>query len=63
MWGWRSTGATASIHHGDADTTVPPQQARLYAKAISGAQLRLHPGQGHFSIFGAVREILAPLTG
>jgi PhoPQ-activated pathogenicity-related protein len=63
MWGWRSTGATASIHHGDADTTVPPQHARLYAKAIPGAQLRLHPGQGHFSIFPAVREILTPLTG
>jgi pimeloyl-ACP methyl ester carboxylesterase len=30
---------------------------------LPGAQLRLHPGQGHFSIFGAVREMLAPLPG
>ena len=63
MWGWRSTRGDGIDPPRDADTTVPPQQARLYAKAIPGAQLRLHPGQGHFSIFGAVREILAPLTG
>jgi pimeloyl-ACP methyl ester carboxylesterase len=64
-WGFElgSIGVPTSIHHGDADTTVPPQHARLYAREIPDAQLRLHPGQGHFSIFGAIREMLAPLTG
>jgi pimeloyl-ACP methyl ester carboxylesterase len=51
-----------SIHHGDADTTVPPQHARRYAEAIPGARLHLHPGHGHFSILNAAREILAPLA-
>jgi pimeloyl-ACP methyl ester carboxylesterase len=35
---------------------------RLFAAAIPGAQLQLHPGHGHFSILGAAREILAPLA-
>jgi len=63
-WGFElgSIAVATSIHHGDADTTVPPQHARLYAKAIPGAQLWLHPGQGHFSILSAIREMLAPLT-
>jgi len=52
----------ASIHHGDADTTVPPQHARLFAAAIPGAQLQLHHGHGHFSILGAARQMLAPLA-
>jgi pimeloyl-ACP methyl ester carboxylesterase len=51
------------VHHGDADTTVPPQHARLFADAIPGAQLQLHPGHGHFSILGAARQMLAPLAG
>jgi pimeloyl-ACP methyl ester carboxylesterase len=53
----------ALIRHGDADTTVPLQHARLYAKAIPGAQLQIHPGHGHFSILAASRELLAPLAG
>jgi pimeloyl-ACP methyl ester carboxylesterase len=40
-----------------------PADSRLYARAIPGARLQLHPGQGHFSILGAGREMLAPLTG
>ncbi len=52
-----------SIHHGDADTTVPAQHARLYAEAIPGAQLQIHPGQGHFSILDHPQDILAALTG
>jgi pimeloyl-ACP methyl ester carboxylesterase len=63
---WRfelgSIAVPASIHHGDADTTVPPQHARLLAAAIPGAQLQLHPGHRHFSILGA-RQMLAPLAG
>ena len=51
------------VHHGDADNTVPVQHAELYAAAIPGAQLRLHPGQGHFSILDGAREILGTVTG
>ena len=63
-WGFElgSIKVPASIHHGDADTTVPAQHARLFAEAIPGAQLQLHPGHGHFSILGAARQMLAPLA-
>jgi pimeloyl-ACP methyl ester carboxylesterase len=63
-WGFELGTITVptSIHHGDADTTVPLQHARRYAKAIPGARLHLHPGHGHFSILGAAREMLAPLA-
>ena len=63
-WGFRLGAITAptSIHHGDADTTVPPHHARRYAEAIPGAQLHVHPGHGHFSILEAAREMLAPLA-
>src|SRR5215475_7454939 len=50
------------VHQGDADTTVPPGHARLYAGAIPGAQLHIHPGDGHFSIFRNAADILAPLA-
>ena len=63
-WGFELGSITvpASIHHGDADTTVPAQHARLFAAAIPGAQLQLHPGHGHFSILAAARQMLAPLA-
>ncbi len=63
-WGFELGSITVptSIHHGDADTTVPPRHARLYAAAIPGGQLQLHPGHGHFSILGAARQMLAPLA-
>jgi pimeloyl-ACP methyl ester carboxylesterase len=51
-----------SIHHGDADTVVPAQHARLFAEAIPGAQLHLHPGHGHFSILDGAWEVLAMLA-
>jgi pimeloyl-ACP methyl ester carboxylesterase len=64
-WGFElgSIRVPAVVHYGDADTTVPPQHARLFAGAIPGAQLQLHPGHGHFSILGAAREMLAPPAG
>ena len=64
-WGFRldAIAVPTSIHHGDADTTVPLQHGRRYAAAIPGARLHVHPGHGHFSIITAVREILAPLAG
>jgi pimeloyl-ACP methyl ester carboxylesterase len=51
------------IRHGDVDTTVPLRHARLYAEAIPGARLHIHRGDGHFSILGGARELLAPLAG
>ena len=64
-WGFDlgSIKVPASIHHGDADTTVPLQHARLFAEVIPGAQLQIHPGHGHFSILGAARELLAAFAG
>ena len=60
-WGFElgSVKVPTSIHHGNADTVVPPQHAQLYAEAIPGAQLHLHPRHGHFSILDAAREMLA----
>ncbi|MGO8961189.1 MAG: alpha/beta fold hydrolase [Streptosporangiaceae bacterium] len=51
-----------SIHHGDADTTVPLQHASLFAAAIPGAQLQIHRGHGHFSILDDSWELLAGLA-
>ncbi len=64
-WGFDlgSITASTSIHHGDADTTVPVQHARLYAEAIPGAQLRIYPGEGHFSILSHPQDVLAALAG
>lgn len=63
-WGFELGSITvpASIHHGDADTTVPLEHARLFAAAIPGGQLQLHPGHGHFSILGTARQMLAALA-
>jgi pimeloyl-ACP methyl ester carboxylesterase len=63
-WGFDLGSITAptSIHHGDADATVPVQHARLYAQAIPGARLEIHPGEGHFSILSQPRDILAALA-
>jgi len=63
-WGFDLGAITVPtlIHHGDADSTVPLQHARLYAQSIPGAQLQIHPGHGHFSILAATRELLAPLA-
>jgi pimeloyl-ACP methyl ester carboxylesterase len=60
-WGFdlESITVPTSIHHGDADATVPVGHARRYADAIPGAQLRIHPGQGHFSILSQPQDILA----
>lgn len=64
-WGFDldSINVPTSIHHGDADTTVPVQHARLYAELIPGAQVHIYPGHGHFSILGAARELLAAPAG
>jgi pimeloyl-ACP methyl ester carboxylesterase len=55
--------APTYVHHGDADTTVPPEHAQQFADAIPGACLRLHPGHGHFSLLAdAADELLANLV-
>jgi pimeloyl-ACP methyl ester carboxylesterase len=63
-WGFHLASITAatSIHHGDADTTVPVQHARLYAQAVPDARLQIHPGEGHFSILSHPQDILAALA-
>lgn len=63
-WGFElgSVIVPTSIYHGEADITVPPQHARLLAEAIPGAQLRLYPRHGHFSILDVAEDMLAPLT-
>ncbi len=63
-WGFdlESIRVPTSIHHGDADTTVPLQHARRFAAAIPGARLHVHPGQGHFSILTAPEQTLATLA-
>ncbi|WP_406270915.1 alpha/beta hydrolase [Actinacidiphila glaucinigra] len=60
-WGFdlESIRVPTSIHHGDADTTVPLQHGRRFAAAIPGARLHVHPGQGHFSILTAPEQTLA----
>lgn len=63
-WGFDLGSVTAptSIHHGDADTTVPIQHARLYAEAIAGSRLQIYPGQGHFSILSRPQDVLGALA-
>jgi pimeloyl-ACP methyl ester carboxylesterase len=63
-WGFdlESITVPTSIHHGDADTTVPLQHARRFAEAIPGAQLQIHPGHGHFSILDPPERTLATLA-
>jgi pimeloyl-ACP methyl ester carboxylesterase len=63
-WGFQpgSIRVPTLICHGDADLTVPLLHAQLFAEVIPGSRLRVHPGQGHFSILG-VREILSTLAG
>ena len=63
-WGFDlgSIAVPASIHHGDADTTVPLRHAQMFAELIPGAEVRIHAGHGHFSILAATRELLAALV-
>jgi len=63
-WGFDLGSITAptSIHHGDADATVPVEHARRYAESIQGARLQVHPGQGHFSILSEPQDMLAALA-
>jgi pimeloyl-ACP methyl ester carboxylesterase len=57
-----SISARTWVRHGDADTTVPVQHSRRYADAIAGAELRIYPGHGHFSILSHPQDVLAELA-
>lgn len=63
-WGFDLGSITvpASIHHGDADTTVPLQHAQMYAGLMPGARLHIHPAHGHFSILAAAQQLLEVLA-
>jgi pimeloyl-ACP methyl ester carboxylesterase len=58
-----SISAPTWVRHGAADTTVPLQHSRRYAEAIGGAELRIYPGHGHFSILSHPQDVLAELAG
>jgi pimeloyl-ACP methyl ester carboxylesterase len=61
-WGFSLADVRAPtwVHHGDADTTVPVAHARRFAEAITGAELVIHEGEGHFSLLArAAGEVLA----
>ena len=63
--GW-TTFEVGAIHcpvvvlHGEGDTICPPVNARRTATLVPGAELRLLPDLGHFSI---VDEIVPTITG
>jgi pimeloyl-ACP methyl ester carboxylesterase len=47
--------APTLVVHGEQDVVVPPENARLLAGRIPGAQLRLWPGAGHLYIIDEPR--------
>jgi pimeloyl-ACP methyl ester carboxylesterase len=65
-WGSFDPGAIrcpALVLHGGSDTGVPVENAHLTARLIPGADLRIFPDHGHFSIAVEVLPALAELTG
>lgn len=46
------------IIHGDADRLVPPENARVLARLIPGAELLMVPGAGHILLTDARHEII-----
>lgn len=51
-----------TIVHGDRDTIVPLDHARLVAQHVDGATLRVLPGHGHLSILGEWPGVLAEVV-
>lgn len=51
-WGFEpeTIAAPTLLLHGDADRIVPSAQSQWLARHIDGAELRVHPGDGHISI-------------
>jgi pimeloyl-ACP methyl ester carboxylesterase len=54
--------APVTLIHGDADTVVPVVHARHTAQMIATASLVLLPGEGHFSIYRRIPEVIAALV-
>ncbi len=64
-WGSFDPGAVRCpvlVLHGGSDTGVPVDNAYLTARLIPGAELRIFPDHGHFSIAAEVLPALAELT-
>jgi pimeloyl-ACP methyl ester carboxylesterase len=64
-WGSFDPGAVSCpvlVLHGGRDTGVPVDNAYLTARLIPGADLRIFPDHGHFSIAAEVLPALAELT-
>ncbi|MEV6108208.1 alpha/beta hydrolase [Streptomyces sp. NPDC051940] len=51
-WGFDPAGVKAPVLlvHGDADCVIPSAHAEWLAARVPGAELRLHPGEGHISV-------------
>ena len=65
-WGFDLGSITAptSIHHGDADTTCSgPARTLSLPRRFQARGFQIYPGEGHFSILGRPRDILAALAG
>lgn len=65
-WGSFHPGAVrcrAVVLHGGRDTGVPVENAYLTARLIPGADLRIFPDHGHFSIAAEVLPVLAEIGG
>ena len=63
-WGSFDAGAVRCpviVLHGELDSIVPVAHARHTAEIVPGAELRVVPELGHFSIFAAVPPALAAL--
>ncbi len=63
-WGFalEDVGVPTDVWQGEDDIVIPPHAGRIYADAITGAELHLVPGHGHFVSMTRPREILAPLV-
>ncbi|MBN1628686.1 MAG: alpha/beta hydrolase [Thermoleophilia bacterium] len=65
-WGFdlRSATAPLRIWHGGCDSTSPPQVARMLAREIPQAELRVFPDEGHLSTWlSRAPDILAAVAG
>lgn len=64
-WGFRlqEIKIPIQIWHGDADQNIPVEMARFAAKAIPNCEAKIHPNEGHLSLFKKhVEEIIRKLV-
>jgi pimeloyl-ACP methyl ester carboxylesterase len=63
-WPFRLDEVVADVrfHHGEDDTSAPPQDAKELAERMPGSRLRMYPGEGHISILDRpIKEIVESL--